>query len=69
MAGYINFFFFLEEKTHMCDLCGKRYKQKWALTVHKSSHLRGKTFECITCFKSFNYSKDLRRHSLIHVGK
>lgn len=60
---------FTEEKVHMCDQCGKRFKLKWALTVHKRSHLKIRPHQCGNCMKTFVNAKDLGRHKLIHIGK
>lgn len=60
---------FVAEKVHMCDQCGKRFKLKWALSVHRRSHLPVRQFECGMCSKAFVNNKDLQRHSLVHAGK
>lgn len=52
----------------MCDECGKRFKLKWALTVHRRSHQRMRAYQCITCSRSFTNEKDMQRHQLIHLG-
>lgn len=51
----------------MCDQCGKRFKLKWALTVHKRSHLKIRPHQCTNCLKTFVNAKDLGRHKLIHI--
>lgn len=52
----------------MCDECGKRFKLKNALTVHRRSHMRLRPHKCSDCCKTFINSKELRRHQLIHQG-
>lgn len=58
----------LGEKVHMCDQCGKRFKLKWALTVHRRSHTGQRPHQCQECGKAFVNLKDLQRHNLIHLG-
>lgn len=53
----------------MCDQCGKRFKQKWALNIHRKSHMRVRAHECGICHKAFVNLKDLQRHSFTHAGK
>lgn len=59
---------FLDEKVHMCDQCGRRFKLKSALSVHRKSHLNIRPHVCNVCQKSFVNHKDLQRHDLIHSG-
>lgn len=53
----------------MCDQCGKRFSRKWALSIHRKSHLNLKPHSCEVCCKSFVNLKDLRRHMRVHSGK
>lgn len=53
----------------MCDQCGKRFKLKWALTVHRKIHSHLRPHKCANCSKAFVNAKDLHRHELIHSGK
>lgn len=52
----------------MCEQCGNKFKQKWALTVHRRSHVRKRDFVCKICSKAFINNKDLKRHETIHLG-
>lgn len=52
----------------MCDQCGKRFKLKWALNVHRRSHSAIRPYVCNICEKAFANGKDLLRHELIHSG-
>ncbi|KAL1491942.1 hypothetical protein ABEB36_012459 [Hypothenemus hampei] len=54
------------EKAHMCDQCGRRFKLKWALSVHRRSHSNIRPHACNICPKTFVNLKDLQRHLLIH---
>ncbi|KAL1502669.1 hypothetical protein ABEB36_007782 [Hypothenemus hampei] len=54
------------EKAHMCDQCGRRFKLKWALSVHRRSHSNIRPHACNIYPKTFVNLKDLQRHLLIH---
>lgn len=66
---YFFFCLFADEKSHMCEQCGKRFKLKWALTVHNRSHIRLRPHKCLSCARTFVNAKDLHRHELIHSSK
>ena len=54
------------EKTYCCDLCGKVFKRKHLLGIHKRMHLGDKPFKCETCEKSFADAYLLKVHKRIH---
>ena len=53
----------------MCDQCGKRFKLKSTLTMHRKIHSQVRPYKCLKCTKAFYILKDLVRHNLIHLGK
>lgn len=61
-------------KTHtdspfVCDLCGRSYKTKSALTVHVGVHAGRDPFECPVCKKKFTQNGALSRHMPLHTGE
>ena len=41
-------------KNSACDTCGKKFKSKSKLTVHKRVHSGEKPFRCEVCDKKFS---------------
>lgn len=52
----------------MCEQCGKKFGNKWALVAHRKCHNPDRPYNCQNCTKSFAKIKDLKRHNLTHLG-
>lgn len=46
----------------VCDLCGRTFKMKRALTVHMAQHGSSKTYNCPFCDRVFNSSTNFYAH-------
>lgn len=53
----------------VCDICGRSYKSKSALTTHISMHSKKSPFECKLCNKTFTQRGALARHMPMHTGE
>ena len=51
---------------HICEFCGKEFKQKGHLNVHLLIHSGIKPFQCKICLKEFNQKQILKRHLQTH---
>uniref|UniRef100_A0A663LL82 Zinc finger protein ZFAT n=1 Tax=Athene cunicularia TaxID=194338 RepID=A0A663LL82_ATHCN len=57
------------EKTHLCDMCGKKFKSKGTLKSHKLLHTAdGKQFKCTVCDYTAAQKPQLLRHMEQHVS-
>lgn len=59
------------DRKYSCESCGKRYKQKSHLLVHKRTHDGVRPFVCDfePCGKSFVTNSALRAHLRVHSGE
>lgn len=55
-----------EEKSHVCEHCGRTYRHAGSLLNHKYSHRTG-SFSCAVCHKEFTNLMALRNHRRIHT--
>ncbi|CAH2240295.1 jg14281 [Pararge aegeria aegeria] len=55
-----------KEKTHLCQICSKRFFKKYNLQVHLRSHSNEKPFECPDCGKHFSSTTIMKNHQMIH---
>lgn len=55
-----------EEKSHVCEHCGRTYRHAGSLLNHKNSHKTG-SFVCSVCQKKFNNLMALKNHRRIHT--
>ena len=42
-----------DEKQHICEICGKRFKSKYYLIVHNRIHSGENLYDCDKCDKNF----------------
>lgn len=49
-----------EEKPFKCEVCGRKYRQKWHLNRHVKVHSKELPFECEYCHKCFRLKAFLR---------
>ncbi|XP_076646285.1 uncharacterized protein LOC143355393 isoform X2 [Halictus rubicundus] len=62
---------FSEERPHVCQTCGKAFRQQSALYIHSRCHLPDtmkNRFPCDQCDKRFSTKPNLVTHKRIHSG-
>ncbi|XP_040261857.1 zinc finger protein 773-like isoform X2 [Bufo bufo] len=58
-----------KNKLFQCSECGKSFKKKFNLTMHKRTHKDEKPFSCSECGKGFTRKSGLVTHERIHTGE
>ncbi|KAB0797596.1 hypothetical protein PPYR_08589 [Photinus pyralis] len=56
----------LEDKLHVCDVCGQRFNYSYLLKRHSFKHSDKKPFPCEKCDKGCLTAESLRRHMVTH---
>ncbi|KAM9364118.1 uncharacterized protein KZ484_010416 isoform 1-T2 [Pholidichthys leucotaenia] len=56
-------------KSHVCNICGKRFSDKNYISRHERIHTGEKPFSCETCGQRFNHSGTLKIHMRSHTGE
>ncbi|CAL4084195.1 unnamed protein product, partial [Meganyctiphanes norvegica] len=56
------------QKSTLCEVCGKSFKNRKACTLHLLTHGE-KKFSCTHCDKMFYTSDTLKCHEMIHTGE
>lgn len=49
-----------DAKKSICEICGKTFKENWALTKHIRTHSNSRPFSCETCGSSFKSASGLK---------
>ncbi|XP_077345698.1 uncharacterized protein LOC143989444 isoform X1 [Lithobates pipiens] len=57
------------EKRFSCTECGKRFRFKSGLNVHKRTHTGEKPYSCSVCRKSFSEKSNLYKHQKLHTDE
>lgn len=56
------------KKLFGCDICGKRFSQKYRLDMHRVTHTSEEPFQCNICGRSFERKSTWQRHLYDHKG-
>ncbi|KAF6026007.1 hypothetical protein EB796_015686 [Bugula neritina] len=52
-----------------CSECGNRFKRKYSLATHMSTHTGEKPFHCSKCDYKCAAKSNLAKHMLTHTGE
>ncbi|KAA0203713.1 hypothetical protein HAZT_HAZT001266 [Hyalella azteca] len=55
-------------RSFQCEYCGKAFKRKYCLVVHRRIHTNEKNYKCEQCQKSFRAASYLQNHLLTHTA-
>ncbi|XP_025047649.1 zinc finger protein 271-like [Alligator sinensis] len=58
-----------EEKPYACGLCGKQFRRRSYLAVHRRVHLEDGPYPCALCDKLFVFKGDFIKHYGFHTGE
>ncbi|CAM1304759.1 Uncharacterised protein at_DN0253 [Pycnogonum litorale] len=58
-----------QNKTHMCNLCGKHFSSRAVHNLHMRSHSGEKPYPCSICGRHFSQKTSLTRHMRSHTGE
>ncbi|KAM4574366.1 uncharacterized protein V3H82_009038 [Fundulus diaphanus] len=56
------------EKSVKCDVCGKAFKYRYEMKIHRRTHTGERPFCCKICSKTFMRSSGLSVHMRVHTG-
>lgn len=56
-----------ESKTHVCNICSKRFSKKSLLVCHERNHTGERPFQCDICSKRFTSKQYLTLHMQTHT--
>jgi KRAB domain-containing zinc finger protein len=61
-STYLNRHLLTHEKPFECEVCDRKFAQKFRLDEHKLSHIEGQPFKCNLCTKAFRRKTILTKH-------
>ncbi|XP_012993323.2 zinc finger protein 142 isoform X2 [Esox lucius] len=58
-----------EERTFICEKCGKGFKTRFLLKTHQRKHSEERPYVCGLCNRAFRWPAGLRHHYLTHTDR